>query len=101
MRFVRVTQSQRPWPAPRLENKERDRKRTRQTKVADDGLEGFVDWVGVLANEFVEEEEMSMLTVGFAAWMRKWVSDLEDEPTPIPDGKSPKRSSPDEEVERD
>ena len=101
MRVVQVAQSQLPRPAPRLEKKERDRKRTQQTKVADDGLEGFVDWVGVLANESVEEEEISMLVVGFSAWIRKWVSDLEDEPTPVLDGKRPKRSSPDEWVERD
>ena len=32
---------------------------------------------------------MSMLVVGFAARMRKWDADLEDEPTHIPDGKHP------------
>ena len=60
-----------------------------------------MDWAGILANESVEEEEMSMLAAGFAALMRKWDADLEDEPTLIPDGKRPKRSSPDEEVEKD
>ena len=37
----------------------------------------------------------------FAARMQKRVANLEDEPTLIPDGKHPKRSSPDEEVEKD
>ena len=41
---------------------------------------------------------MSMLTVGLAAWMRKRVADSKDESTPISDGRSPRRSSPDEEA---
>ena len=44
---------------------------------------------------------MSMLAAGFSARMRKWDVDLEDEPTPIPNGKRPKRSFPDVEVEKD
>ena len=47
--------------------KEQDRKRARQTKVVGAELEGFVDWVGILVNESAEEEEMSMLAVGFIA----------------------------------
>ena len=42
-----------------------------------------------------------MLTAGFAARMRKRVMDSEDESTPIFDRKSPKRSSPDEEAQKD
>ena len=49
--------------------------------MASTGLEGFVDWVGVLANESIEEDKMSMLAAKFVAWMRKWDVDLEDEPT--------------------
>ena len=60
-----------------------------------------MDWVSVLATEFAEEDDMPMLAAGFPAWMRKWDTDLEDEPTPIPDGKRPKRSSLDVEVEKD
>ena len=86
------------WPAPRPEKKERDRKRDRQTKLGSAGLEGFVDWKGILANESVEEEEMFMLVAGFAARMRKRVVDSEDESTPIYDGKHPKRYSLDEEA---
>ena len=98
VRYVRVTQSQSPWPALRLENKERDRKRAWKTKVAGAGLEGFVDWMGILASEPDEEEEMSMLAVGFATWMHKWVADLKDESTPISNGKCLRRSSPDKEA---
>ena len=64
---VRITQPQRPRPASWLEKKERKRKRTRLAKVASAGLEGFVDWAGVLASEFAEEDEISMLAVRFAA----------------------------------
>ena len=75
-------QPQHPRPAPWPEKKERERKRTRQTKVAGAGLEGFMDWAGVLASESVEEDEMSMLVAEFAALMRKRGSDLKDKPTP-------------------
>ena len=64
-----VTQPQSLRPAPLLEKKEQDRKRVRQTKLADVGLEGFVDWMGILASEPAEEEEMSMLAIGFTARM--------------------------------
>ena len=101
MRSVRVTQPQSWWPAPQPENKERDKKRAWQTKVVDVKLVGFVDWAGVLADESAKEEEMSMLAVGFAAWMQKQTADSEDELTPIPDGKPPRRSSPCEGVEKD
>ena len=57
-----------------------------------------MDWTGILANECIEEEKMSMLVVGFVARMRKRVADLEDESTPTYDGKLPRRSSPDEEA---
>ena len=70
MRYVRVTQPQTPQPALWPKKKEQDRKRARQTKVAGAELEGFVDWTGILASESTEEEEMSMLTAGFAARMR-------------------------------
>ena len=60
-----------------------------------------MDWSSVLASESTEEEEMSTLAVGFAAHMRKRDVDLEDEPSPIPDGKRPKWSLLDKEVEKD
>ena len=41
--------------------------RARQTKVDSAGLEGFVDWTGILASESTENEEMSMLASGFAS----------------------------------
>ena len=60
-----------------------------------------MDRAGILSSDSVEEGDMSMLVVGFAAQMRKRVMNLEDEPTPISNGKHPERSLPDEEVEKD
>ena len=59
-----------------------------------------MDWAGVLASESTKEEKMSTLTVGFAVRMRKRDAEFEDEPSPIPDGKRPKLSSPGEEAEK-
>ena len=59
-----------------------------------------MDWSDVLAIESVEEEEMSMISIGFSAWMRKRTEDSEDEPAPTSDGKCLRQSSPDEEVEK-
>ena len=59
-----------------------------------------MDWVGVLASESAEEEEMSMLAIRFSACMGKRDVDLEDEPTPISDGKHPKQSLPDEKAKK-
>ena len=60
-----------------------------------------MDWAGVLASESTEEDEMSMLAVGFATQIRKRDADLEDELTPIPNGKRPKRSLENVKVEKD
>ena len=65
--YARIAQPRRPQPTPWPEKKGRDRKRAWQIKVTGAGLEGFVDWVSILANESTEEEEMSTLTIGFAA----------------------------------
>ena len=43
---------------------------------------------------------MSTLAVRFAVRMQKRDVDLEDEPTPIPNGKHPKQSLPDEEAKK-
>ena len=59
-----------------------------------------MDWSSVVASEF-GEEEMSMLAVGFVARMRKRTADSEDELMPTYDGKSPRRSSSDEEAQKD
>ena len=40
-------------------------------KVIGAGLEDFVDWIGIIASEPTEEEEMSSLVVGFAVRMHK------------------------------
>ena len=60
-----------------------------------------MDWTGILTGESNEKEEMSMLASGFASWMRKRVVDSEDESTPISDGKRPRRSSQNEEAQKD
>ena len=60
-----------------------------------------MDWTGILASDSTEKEEMSMLASGFASWMQKRVVDSEDESTPIFDGKRPRRSSPNEEAQKD
>ena len=65
-------------------------------KVADVGLEDFVDWIGIISS--VEEEEMSRLAIGFTARMRKQVASSKVESTPISDVKLSKWSSPDEEA---
>ena len=70
-------------------------------KVTGARLEGFVNWVGIIASELVEEEEMSRLVVGFAARVRKRATFLEGESIPISDGKHLKRFSPDEEAQKD
>ena len=81
--------------------KELDRKRAHQTKATDAGLEGFVDWSGVLSSESAEEDEMSMLATGFAARMQKRIADLEDESAPTFEGKRPRHSSLNEEALKD
>ena len=60
-----------------------------------------MDWSSVLANESTEEEKMSMLAIGFAVRMRKRTVDSEDEPAPTSDGKRLRRSSPNEEAQKD
>ena len=46
-----------------------------------------MDWANILSSESAEEEELSMLTAGFAAQMRKRVVDSEDEFVPVSDWK--------------
>ena len=53
----------------------------RKRKTTRAGLENFVDWMGVVDNEPVEEEEMFSLAAGFTVWMRKWSATLEGEVT--------------------
>ena len=64
-----------------------------------------MDWSSIISGEPAEEEEMSSLAIGFAAWLRKRAAScglrvvgLEDVTTPISDGKRLKRSSLDEEA---
>ena len=68
----------------------------RQTRTTDVGLEGFVDWKGVVDSKPAEEEEMFSIATGFAAWMRKWSATLEGESTSSSGEKRPKRSPSDE-----
>ena len=74
--------------------------RARQTKVARAELKDFMDWAGIIAREPAEEEEMSRLVVGFIARMHKRAAGSEGESTPISDGKRSKRSSPDEDAQK-
>ena len=102
VRSVRVTQPQSPRLAPRPGKKKKgDRTRARQTKVAEAGLEDFVDWTCIIASEPAEEEEMSRLATRFATQMRKQAAGSEGETTPISYRKHPKRSSSHEEAQKD
>ena len=53
----------------------------RQIKTVGVGLEGFLDWTGVVDGESVKEEEMFSLVARFAAWIRKRPATLEGEAT--------------------
>ena len=86
---------------PSAKKKKQNNTRARQLKVAGAKLEEFVDWTGVIANEPIEEEEMSNLAVRFATLMRKRASGLEGETTPSYDGKRMKWSSLEEEARKD
>ena len=57
--------------------------------------------MGVIASEPAEEEEMSRLAVGFAARLHKQAASSKGESTLISDGKRSKRSSLDEEAQKD
>ena len=72
MRYAWATKPQSRRSVTWLAKKKKENKtRARQTKAAGVELEDFVNWTGVIANEPVEEEEMSSLEVGFAARMHK------------------------------
>ena len=75
--------------------------RARQTKVSSIELEDFLDWVGIIASEPTKEEETSSIAAGFATWMWKRAAGLEGKIAPISDGKRSKRSSPNEEAQKD
>ena len=59
-----------------------------------------MDWWSVLTSKSAEEEEKSMLVVGFVAQMCKQTADLDDEPTPTSDRKHPRRSSLNEDAQK-
>ena len=60
-----------------------------------------MDWKGVIVSEPIEEEEMSILTVGFTVRIRKRAAGLEGETTPRSGGKRSRWSSPYEEALKD
>ena len=68
----------------------------RKTKTTGAGLEGFIDWAGVVNSEPAEEEEMFSLAVGFTTRMRKRPATLEGEATSSSGGKRPRLSPSDE-----
>ena len=57
------------------------KKKFGQTKVADEGLEGFVDWTNPAVSESAEERkvEMSGLIVGFVRRMHKRAANGQEE----------------------
>ena len=57
--------------------------------------------MGVVASQPAEEEEMYILVVGFIARMRKRAAGSKGEAASNPGGKRPRRSSPDEEAQKD
>ena len=70
--------------------------RPRQTKTAGAGLEGFVEWMGVVDGEPTDEEEIFSLVAEFAAWMRKQPVTLKGKATSSSREKKPWRSPSDE-----
>ena len=80
MRSAHVTQPESPRPAPQQAEKMKET-RARQTKTISTGLEGFIDWIGVVDSEPTKEEEMSSLAAGFVVQMHKWAMGLEGEAT--------------------
>ena len=100
VRPTHVTPPQSARPTPWLAKKWKE-SRARQTKTADAGLEDLVDWMGVVANEPTEEEEMSNLAAGFSSRMQKRGASLEGKATSISGGKRGRRPSPNEEAKKD
>ena len=81
------------------------KKKTKQSKATDIGLEGFVDWTNPEVNELTEEEEaeMSYLVSSFAARMCKRVANAQGLTAPgaeVSGGKRPKLVGLDEEAQK-
>ena len=60
-----------------------------------------MDGAGIISSEPAKEEEMSKLVFGFSAQVRKRATCSEGEFTLVSNGKHPKRSSPNEEDQKD
>ena len=62
---------QNPNLAPQVVTKKK--KKSRQVKAVDEGLEGFVDWTNMKISQSTEEREVEMtgLVVGFSIQIRK------------------------------
>ena len=66
-----------PQSAPQAAKKKKKKKKREnkgeQTKAADAGLKGFMDWTDPTASELAKEgeDDMSSLAIGFVARMRK------------------------------
>ena len=77
VRSAWASQPQSQWPVPRLAKKKENKTRARNTKAVGAGLEDFMDWTGIIANEPVKKEEMSSLAPSFphgclsAPWARR------------------------------
>ena len=89
-----------PQLAPQTAKKKRKKeaKKGGQTKAADAGPEGFVDWTDLTTSESAKErrDDMSSLAARFAAWMCKQAASTKWK-TPayskVYGGKRPKRLS--------
>ena len=72
-------------------------------------MEDFVDWTGIIVSELAKKKEMSRLAArfatgfgtGFATRKSKLAAGSEGETTPISNVKPSKRSSLDEEAQKD
>ena len=84
MRSTLASQPQSPRPIPQpIKKKKENKTKARQMKAADIGLEDLMDWMGVIANEPVEEEEMSSLDAEFVTRICKHIAGSEGETTPV------------------
>ena len=65
--------------------KRKKAKKVGQIKATRAGLEGFMDWVDPISSEPTKdgEDDMSSLTVGFVAWIRKQAASAHGETTPV------------------
>ena len=99
VRSDHVTHPQSPQAAPQPAKK--NETRIWQSKAVSAELEDFLDWMGMIYSEPVEEEEMFSLAAGFSTRRRKQPTTLEGVATSSSGEKRPRRSPLDEEAQKD